>query len=1031
MKSPELDTTQNIVSPGPEMSCQEKLSSDVSAMGNTKSFNNTDKQNSQEILIDTVNENIKKVCSNPDYKSNEKCQLIIQKVLNIVVDATNENELCENIKNQNLQIFINPLKESDIKQLCQSVVAEKQGDANIEIISSVSVLQETSNNNTTEETPNKKLWSVVLENVRILKKSPSYSHDQISQMSVKLVSEILEKANTEEEISKSLKQFNLEYFSIEDKSVFWSQREESMSRLIMDTLAEDEEQEELSEEDLTESKKLQKEEVKEIKNVEIIDHMQSQKENILETSEPFKKEVEEVKDDDKKDENDSNKTQYLASNPCNADSFTEHVEVEVNEIKIVIKESERNSSSTIKNENTISKSGSEILDSIEKKEQTLEGNVKIEDVNNIPLAVKEKVETEKSNLITTINKNISKICKEEDYNKNETAQRKVRTLFNIITESETAEEIYDKIELEGLQYFAELVPQEKETSVQRLSRSPSVLETKDEPQNKGDSIVSKILSEINTPKLQKRELEKSKTAGDISFKKEVTICTLTRNKASRRVKKFKTSKSTTSIDKIGISSSESNSRSSESEAHSSAEALKIKSKSPSTLPCPLEENTPSLEITDEIKERLTPQINVQYEDILEPEQTESNIECKSLKTLDQETEAQESNDDEFLDSKSLSINSNDEEKYREAEREPESVNLSLTPEMIERKQQSVKAQKNFSEALRDSKHRREHKKKKITIDKNSIVFRILDEKRKTETKDDVLSDKKEEYASPKETRREKTISVCSDNIPDLEECKEGDETPEVELIDNSSEDERNDDLEDLDEELPSNLSKKSLYKSGSLFFMTDFDDEEEEIEINKNEVSEDESFADANEHLSHDEMGRVKPLIKEVLTSTLKESFCDTKDNNLNIDRLSTNLLSPLTILVKTMVDDKLTSGSSKGHSPLCSDADKIIENQTINTVSIVDDPASKIDYECENDADAFDMSMKRLDFIETSFKTINSDESTSVPAIQHVQDPVKDRLERIRKIMASVMDKEDKLIQIDSILMEGSDIEDREQTKS
>ena len=137
-------------------------------------------------------------------------------------------------------------------------------------------------------------------------------------MSVKLVSEILEKANTEEEISKSLKQFNLEYFSIEDKSVFWSQREESMSRLIMDTLAEDEEQEELSEEDLTESKKLQKEEVKEIKNVEILDHIQSQKENILEASEPFKIEVEEVKDDDKKDENDSNKTQYLASNPCNA-----------------------------------------------------------------------------------------------------------------------------------------------------------------------------------------------------------------------------------------------------------------------------------------------------------------------------------------------------------------------------------------------------------------------------------------------------------------------------------------------------------------------------------------------------------------------------------------------------------------------------------------------------------------------------------------------------------------------------------------
>merc|ERR1711971_1140238 len=66
----------------------------------------------------------------------------------------------------------------------------------------------------------------------------------------KLVSEILEKANTEVEITKSLKKYNLGYFSREDKTVFWSDREESMSRLIMDTLEEDEEQEESAEEDV-------------------------------------------------------------------------------------------------------------------------------------------------------------------------------------------------------------------------------------------------------------------------------------------------------------------------------------------------------------------------------------------------------------------------------------------------------------------------------------------------------------------------------------------------------------------------------------------------------------------------------------------------------------------------------------------------------------------------------------------------------------------------------------------------------------
>ena len=54
-------------------------------------------------------------------------------------------------------------------------------------------------------------------------------------------------------------------------------------------------------------------------------------------------------------------------------------------------------------------------------------------------------EQERVNLVGIINKNISKLCKESDYGKNETAQRKVRTIFNIITESGTAEEIYDKI----------------------------------------------------------------------------------------------------------------------------------------------------------------------------------------------------------------------------------------------------------------------------------------------------------------------------------------------------------------------------------------------------------------------------------------------------------------------------------------------------------------------------------------------------------------------------------------------------------
>ena len=1088
MKTLEVDTTQ-IVSPGPEMSCQEKLSSDVSAMGNTKSFSNTDKQNSQEILIDTVNENIKRVCSSPEYKSNEKCQLIIQKVLNVVVDATNENELCENMKNQNLQDFINPLNESDIKQLCQNSSAEKQSDANIGITPSEPVLQEASNNNTTsEETPNKKLRSVVTENVRILKKSPSYSHDQISQMSVKLVSEILEKAKTEQEITKSLKQYNLGYFSREDKTEFWSDREESMSRLIMDTLEEDEEQEESAEEDMC--KELHKEDTPILASPKTCDFDSNLK--CMESQD-------EVTSESSKEEVDKSCIDEYSIKPM------EHTENQPTAQKSAVFDS----SVLPINIGDIPSVEAKALDSVTRsrpkmnkgrRPQTRAGRKKVEEISlfstvmsieeedipddgthpsliqtsladteqessmslETPRTIDEKVENERSNLITIINKNISKICKEDDYNKNETSQRKVRTLFNIITESKTAEEIYDQIELEGLQYFAELAPvrQSRSPSVtekpeemvaMQKSTSPPVIEKPEEDK----SIVSKILSEINTPKLPRHELEKSRTAGDIHPKKEVTICTITRNKASRRVKKFKTSKSTTSLDKIGISS-DSNSRSSESDAHSSAEILKTRSKSPSVQPSPLPENVSSSELTGEFNERLTPKTNndddkeQSTEKIIQdsltagqppescqisedstqpgqlpeepsqsgqlPQEPSPPTNEANLKKTDngcQKTE-KEPIKNISIKTKSLSFSLDEEEKSEERE----NVDLSLTPEMIERKQQSAKAQKNFSEALRENKHRREIKKRQTNIDENSIVSRILGEKRTSTTKEPTMPHKKEEEKMPNEARREKTISECSDNLPDL--CPiEGDEADFIDENDPEFSD-RNYDFEIHDEEQPCNLSKR---KSGSLFFMTDFDDEDD-AEETKSENSEDESFTDANEHLSHDETVKIIPLIQEVLTSTLKEGFSDTQGSEVNIDKISANLLSPLTTLVKSIVDEKLTSGSSKGHSPLCT-PDVNSENQCLVSTSENELEATRVEEEGEIDVDAFDESMKRLEFIESSFKTIISEEADSVPAIQHIQDQnqVEDRLERIKMIMASTIDQEEKLRQIDIILKEGTDV--------
>lgn len=217
------------------------------------------------------------------------------------------------------------------------------------------------------------------------------------------------------------------------------------------------------------------------------------------------------------------------------------------------------------------------------------------------------------------------------------------------------------------------------------------------------------------------------------------------------------------------------------------------------------------------------------------------------------------------------------------------------------------------------------------------------------------------------------------------------------------------------------------------FFISDFDDEEEAEQV-KSEASEDESFTDANEHLSHDETVKIIPLIKEVLTSTLKEGFCDTQANDVNIDRISANLLSPLTTLVKFIVEEKLTTGSSKGHSPLCT-PDVNFENQCQVSISETEKEVElpRAEDDGDIDVDAFDESMKRLEFIESSFKTIISDEAASVPAIQHSQDQnkVEDRLERIRLIMASTLDQAEKLIQIDNILAEETNNEKKDHIES
>merc|ERR1719342_1055982 len=158
-------------------------------------------------------------------------------LLDIMVNASNSNELSENIRNEDLIMFISPLSASDITKLCQST-SESPDDLTEQKEAEQQINPVNNNNNN----PCDSVKSVVSENVRILKKSPSFCHDKLSQMSIKVVTEILEKTTDDKDILKNLDSYQLGYFAKAEKTEFWEKREESMNRIVMETLDEDEDE---------------------------------------------------------------------------------------------------------------------------------------------------------------------------------------------------------------------------------------------------------------------------------------------------------------------------------------------------------------------------------------------------------------------------------------------------------------------------------------------------------------------------------------------------------------------------------------------------------------------------------------------------------------------------------------------------------------------------------------------------------------------------------------------------------------------
>ena len=545
-----------------ETDCQEQSSYERSVMGNSKSSLNSE-QESAEVVINVVNENIKKLSGDPEYGKSERGRDIVKQVVGMIVNAGDQEELCQNMKNENLHMFINPLTEAQIKTLCVSETSP----------GTVSQL----------ESQPQSLKSIITENIRIVKKLPSFSHDEISQMSVKLVKEILLETTSDEETLKKLESLQLSYFTKSDKEEFWSLKEEIMNRIVMDTLLEDEEDVDEEEYKSVESpatttsqdtsqteisndatRKTTSEPQKERnfeasdEKIETTDAVHGDKESSVELTKqeladkPLEDTIEsddqkpietqDIADDNietKKEEEEEihlNKDTDVAplvddleKNEIKAEEATQSIDIEAvqdnpedpGEAKI------EEPSPTI----NITPSEDNLQDIVESKaeETKSSGSPAIE----IIASDDDDVEEERTKLIGIINRNISKLCKDQDYSSNETAQRKVRTLFNIITESSTAEEIYDKIQLEGLQYFAEYQVDYEGSK----SKSPSVCKPEKERNN---SIVSKILNEVGSQNQSQGSIQKSETVGgDLPGKEEKAVHgTLTRDKASRKVKKF-------------------------------------------------------------------------------------------------------------------------------------------------------------------------------------------------------------------------------------------------------------------------------------------------------------------------------------------------------------------------------------------------------------------------------------------------------------------------------------------------------------
>lgn len=1105
---------------------------------------------SKELIVNTLNENIKKLCLKSEYKNDDKKQLIIKEVLELMENASDSKDLHENITNKRLQIFLNPLSDADIENLCNKSYDEvKQCD--------LIITPKTQNKEESAEVNDKnQLKAIINENIRIVRKSPSFIHDPITQMSVQKVLEIMNESANEEELAENLQDLSLEFFTEPDKSKFWSLKDENLDSCITikgqpsdesyarkesvdiedynDTEAVSdilEKNSNISENQKDEGmsgcmeKIMNNTDGKESENIKsrcgIVDKYfgtdiddQNVKKIITDKVAKYVgEEIETSKIDEANDtlalnKNDlaekseskltkgqektsgSSYLDYLASPLPDRDqtgvdmvrrqetspTYLVNNTTDPNSVEKTPEKSniENHNAETFSAEPTICKHNSTLetistndemisqhdqnqsendeSDHAVQKEQRRLGQetdqvLKTETNEQKELDVEAyQKEQERVHLVGIINKNVSKFCKEKDYGKNETAQRKVRTLFNIITESVSAEEIYDRILLEGLHYFAEYhdgqnleklkIGEPKDGANEDGSSSA----TSNTEEKRSNSIVSKILKEVNTPKTNRKidsvvspKIKKSQTfAGDIRDEnKEIEIsgkCSITRDKASRQVKKYvRTSVSSVNLDQLDDSKSNNQDDPNNFREINITDKENTKSKDEHTTACKISEtavneenyNTGSL---FEKKDVPDSKFDEKENSPNRPKQTSI-----SLKATLNEHEGTITDTDE-------------QNKERTTSKETSGLSI----ENLEIKQKAQSVQRSFSEALKDSKEKRDNYQKKSKDDKNSIVSRFLMENRSNLDKCCDSKVKQETLLTNEVLKdsdvRDRTISECSDNLPDLCPILEHsiDTQPEISIdIDVKERTDKKGRSEVKEVNFSPEDPVECYEDSGrrNSIFMTDFD------EVSEND-SDNESFVDADDKIGESlQCDIMLANAEQKLRSVFENILCDVFDRkccscsssqNFSSEEIDKVVKKLVTHILNLLEDCKYLKESEKSNTELLEKQDlqnvKDIENLIENTIDInceeareqFDTDAEVEVEECENVYDVFDLSMKRLDFIEHSFKSIYT--TPTLKENDQIKEEVteekfEEQIKQIKDILKSDKGNEEKLKDIESIV--------------